>query len=200
MLVVLGALLPATLLGSTPPDPGQAPAHNSLAGQLLIASPAMGDPRFAQTVIFMVRHDRSGALGIVINRPVGERPFATLLEALGESAAEATGNARIFVGGPVQTEAGFILHSAEYRQPQTIVIDTRFALTSSRAAFRDLATGKGPKQSLIAFGYAGWGPGQLEGELTVGAWHTAPADAVLVFDEDRTKVWERALQRRTRDL
>jgi putative transcriptional regulator len=176
------------------------PSHSSLAGQLLVASPAMGDPRFARTVILMVRHDIKGAMGIIINRPFGTRPLGALLEALGEPHPEATGEVRLFIGGPVQPEFAFILHTPDYRQPDTLDIGGRLALTASQAVLRDIATGSGPSKSLLAFGYAGWAPNQLEAELAHGAWVTAPADLALVFDEDRDKVWELAMARRTRDL
>jgi putative transcriptional regulator len=194
------ALLPATLWAATTPDaPTQRP-HNSLAGQLLVASPSMGDRRFARTVILMVRHDKDGAMGLVINRPVGERPLAELLKAFGESAAGVNGKMRVFLGGPVQPELGFVLHSAEYRRPETVAVGPSIAMTTSREIFRDIAAGTGPAKSLFAFGYSGWGSGQLEGELAQNAWFTAPADATLVFDADRDKLWELAVQRRTRDL
>jgi putative transcriptional regulator len=107
---------------------------------------------------------------------------------------------RLFVGGPVQPELAFMLHTPDYSQPDTLDIGGRLALTTSRAALRDLATGSGPSKSLLAFGYAGWGPSQLENELAHKAWFTAPADLALIFDEDRATVWERAMARRTRDL
>ena len=192
--------LPASLWAATTPDAPSKPAHTSLAGQLLIASPAMRDPRFARTVILMVRHDKDSALGLVINRPVGEQPLAELLKAFGETAPEASGRVRIFVGGPVQPELGFVLHSADYRRPETVAIGASMAMTASRDIFRDMATGAGPQKTLFAFGYSGWGAGQLEGELAQNAWFTAPADVGLVFDADREQVWDLAMQRRTREL
>jgi putative transcriptional regulator len=199
LLAAAAILLPATLFGATSPDTAP-PAPPSLAGQLLIASPSMGDPRFQRTVLVMVRHDRDGAMGIVINRPLGERPIAGLLEAFGEKAAGVTGTVPIHLGGPVQLELGTVLHSADYRRPSTLVIDGHVALTANLEIFRDIAAGTGPQKSLIAFGYAGWAPGQLEGELAQNAWHTAPLDLKLVFDADRDKVWDLAMERRTRDL
>jgi putative transcriptional regulator len=160
----------------------------------------MGDPRFQNTVLVMVRHDASGAMGIVINRPLGERPLSELLKAFGETADGVVAKAPIYLGGPVQIELGTVLHSADYRRSGTLDIDGRVALTGSIEIFRDIAAGLGPKQSLIAFGYAGWGPGQLEGELALNAWFTAPLDLHLVFEEQRDKVWDRAMEHRTRDL
>ena len=197
---VVAAAIVALLLTAAMPAPTALPQRASLAGQLLVAAPSMGDPRFYQTVIMLVRHDRTGAMGIVVNRPLQERPLAVLLEALGEKADGATGNVRIFAGGPVQPELGFVLHSAEYRRADTMAIDGHVAMTSSREILRDIATNRGPKQSLVAFGYAGWAPGQLEGELVQGVWFTAPADAKLIFEEERERVWENAVTRRTQDL
>jgi len=197
MLALLAA--PAALFAA-PPGPADAPAPFSLRGQLLIATPAMRDTRFDRAVILMVRHDRDGALGIVINHPLGEKPLAEILAALGTKDTAASGSVRIFLGGPVQPEVGFVVHSTDYRRPETLEVDGRFAATSSREVLRDIAMNTGPTKSLIAFGYAGWAPGQLEAELGRSVWYTAPADAGLVFDDDRDKVWEHAIARRTQDL
>jgi putative transcriptional regulator len=198
--VILACAAPAALAQAALEGPKEVPARTSLAGRLLVATPSMGDPRFTQTVIVMARHDKNGAFGIVINRPVGERPLASLLEALGEKDASADGSVRIFYGGPVQPEVGFVVHSAEYRRAGTIVVDARVAVTSNREILRDIARKQGPQKSLIAFGYAGWGPGQLEGEMAMHAWFTAEEDVALIFDEDRAKVWDAAMKRRTQDL
>ena len=192
-------LLPATLLHAALPAP--APERAFLTGQLLIAAPVMTDPRFDRAVVLMVRHDRNGALGIIVNRPIEERSVASLLEALGgKDAAGVTASVRIFAGGPVQPEIGFVIHSAEYHRPGTIDIDARLAMTSSREILHDIGSNKGPARSLIAFGYAGWGAGQLEGEVEHRFWFMAPEDPGLVFDLDRDKVWDEAMKRRTQDL
>jgi putative transcriptional regulator len=197
--IIAAILLPATLHAALP-TPAEAPERSFLTGQLLVASPTMGDPRFLQTVILMVQHDRNGALGIVINRPLGDRPLALLLEALGEKDPSVAGAVRIFAGGPVQPDIGFVLHSTDYHRPDTVDIDGRVAMTSSREVLRDIGNKRGPNKSLIAFGYAGWAPGQLEAELAHGFWYTTPQDANLVFDEDRDGLWDRAMKRRTQDL
>ena len=196
---VAAILLPATLYAALP-TPAEAPEQQFLTGQLLIASPTMGDPRFLQTVILMVRHDRNGALGIVINRPIGDRPLARLLEALGENDPGVAGTVRIFAGGPVQPDIGFVLHSTDYHRSDTLDIDGHVAMTSSREILRDIGNQRGPNKSLIALGYAGWAPGQLEGEFAHGFWYTTPQDANLVFDDDRDDVWDHAMKRRTQDL
>jgi putative transcriptional regulator len=169
--------------------------RTSLAGQLLIATAAMRDTRFDHAVILMLRHDQDGAFGIVINRPLGQRPMADLL-----GAKDAAGNVQVFVGGPVQPNIGFVVHSTDYRRAETLDVDGRVAMTSSREVLRDIADKKGPAKALIAFGYAGWAPGQLESEFARNVWYTAPEDPALVFDDDRDKVWEHATARRTQDL
>jgi putative transcriptional regulator len=197
--VILACAVPA-LAQAALEAPKDLPARASLAGQLLVATPSMGDPRFAQTVILMARHDKNGAFGIVINKPLGERPLAGLLAALGEKDEGAEGSVRVFAGGPVQPEIGFVVHSADYRRAGTIVVDSRVAVTSTREILRDIARKQGPQKSLLAFGYAGWGPGQLDGEMALRAWFTAAEDVDLIFDLDRAKVWDEAMKRRTQDL
>jgi putative transcriptional regulator len=201
VLPLAAALIaPAMLYGAAPPDADPKQDRPSLAGQFLIATPEMQDPRFAETAVMMIRHNRDGAMGIVINRPVGELALSGLLDAIGEKGDAASGTVPVFQGGPVQLELGFVLHSTDYRQPETIDVTAGIVMSASPQIFRDIAAKAGPKQSLIAFGYAGWGPGQLEGELARNAWFTAPADPRMLFDEDRDKLWERAMERRTRDL
>jgi putative transcriptional regulator len=191
--VVVVTLAPAALLRAALPSFTDAPSRSSLAGQLLVAAPTMSDPRFYQTVILMVRHDASGAMGIVLNRPTQERSLASLLAATGGGDGAADGR-------PVQPEVGFVLHSTDYRRPETLDIDSQIALTSSREILRDIAKKQGPRLSLIAFGYAGWGSGQLEAELDLRVWFTAASDPALVFEIERDKVWEQATKRRTQDL
>jgi putative transcriptional regulator len=172
----------------------------SLAGQLLVASPDMGDPRFRHAVILIVQHNKDGALGIVINRPIEELPLAKLMMRIGQDSDGIVGQVRIFAGGPVQPQAGFIVHSADYRRAGTIDIDGRVAMTSNPEVLRDIGHNEGPKKYIVAFGYAGWGRGQLEGELASGGWFTTPADPRLVFDIDREKLWDEAMKRRTISL
>lgn len=202
-LAVLAALLVVVSpIGAQQALPGKAP---SLAGQFLVATPTMGDPRFARTVILMVRHDKDGALGLIVNRPAAERPLAELLELLGDKSpgdknAPVSGTVRLYAGGPVQPELGFVIHSPDYRAPQTMEVDGRVAVTMSREILIDIGTGKGPHKSIIAFGYAGWAPGQLEGEIERRSWTTAPAGEKLIFDEDREKLWDIVYAQRLQDL
>jgi putative transcriptional regulator len=194
---VASLLVALIVLGAAPPEHSDT---TSLAGQLLIAAPAIGDPRFAHTVILMIRHDNEGALGIVINRPVGERSIAALLEATGHDDADVTRIVRVFAGGPVQPELGFVVHSAEYRRAETVDVDGRVAMTASRQVLLDIGHNQGPEKSLFALGYAGWGPGQLDGELARHDWFTTPEEPKLLFDDDRDHLWEDAMARRTREL
>ncbi|HEX6442907.1 MAG TPA: YqgE/AlgH family protein [Stellaceae bacterium] len=200
------AIVALLVLGRAFAARAEEPAAEPAPGQLLIASSAMQDPRFHHSVILLLRHDATGAFGIVINRPIAEEPIAKLLdEASGNPGTnppnkKIEGSVQVFLGGPVQPELGFILHSPEYGRPETLHIDDGLAMTASKEALRDIGQHKGPKKYLFALGYAGWGAGQLEGEIARRDWFTAPAEPELVFDTERGQVWERALARRTREL
>lgn len=191
-------LLPAALLHAALPKTTLPPEPASLTGQLLIASPGMGDPRFRRAVILMVRHDKKGAFGITINRPVGVRALAALLEPLGHKVPAGAANVTIFAGGPVQPEIGFVVHTTDYEHDETIAVNEVASVTANADILRDIASGKGPKKALVAFGYAGWGAGQLEGELARRDWLLATGDEALIFDEPRERVWDEAMARRSR--
>ena len=192
--VLLAAAMPAT---AALPKSEAEPRSNSLAGQFLVATPEIGDPRFYHAVILVVQHNKNGALGIIINRPVEERSWASLMDAIGEKDTGIAGKVRIFAGGPVEPSLGFVVHSSEYHHGATLDIDGHVAVTASASVLRDIAHDEGPKKSLIAFGYTGWGPGQVEDEIARRAWFTEPEDPKLIFDEDRDKVWDDAVARRT---
>jgi putative transcriptional regulator len=196
VLVLTLFLAPVALPRAALPDTDSAPA-SSLVGKLLVASPDIGDPRFSHAVVLIVLHSRDGTLGIMINRPVGEESVAKLLEAVGQDNTGVSGKVRVFAGGPVEPRVGFIVHSAEYHGAQTLDIDGRVAMTSSPKVLRDIGHNVGPRKSLVAFGYTGWGPGQLENEMAERVWFTIPEDSKLVFDEDRAKVWDAAKARQT---
>src|SRR6202043_2356484 len=136
--LLLAALLAgSTLLRAALPTPAETPPRASLTGQLLVASPSITDQRFYQAVLLIVRHDQRGALGIALNRPMEERSLAALLEATGEKDASVTGSVRVFAGGPVQPELGFVLHTLDYRRPGTMEIDGRVAMTSGAEILRE---------------------------------------------------------------
>jgi putative transcriptional regulator len=192
--------VPAQVLNAALPKVNPAPQASTLAGQFLIASPAMGDPRFRRTVILMVQHGTHGALGVVINRPVGEETLARFLAGLGEDGTDVEGSVQLFAGGPVQPRIAFVIHTGEYRRRGTTVVGAGLAVTSGREVLVDIGLGRGPEKALVAFGYAGWGPGQLEGEIAQDAWVIAPAEPELVFDTPREKVWDEAMARRPKGL
>ncbi len=176
------------------------PGHGSLAGQLLVAAPGMRDPRFARTVIFMVRHDATGAMGVTVNRLIGQTPLAGLLQRLGVDPAGVSGSIRIHWGGPVEGPRGFVLHTADYASEGTIAASARFALTASPEVLRRIGLGQGPRRALFVLGYAGWAPGQLEAERERGDWVVAAPDEEVVFDDNHAGKWERALAQRKIDL
>jgi putative transcriptional regulator len=201
-LIVAAFVLQTALLSAALPGPDEAPeaARPSLTGQLLVASPWIGDPHFERTVILIVEDGPDGAVGIVINQPIGEQPLADVFKALGQKEGDVTGSVRVFAGGPVQPEAGFVVHSADYHRPETIALTDRVSVTSNVAVLQDIGDKKGPAKFLVAFGYAGWGPDQLDHEIEEHAWAIAEADPTLVFDEDRDKVWEVAWSHSTQHL
>ena len=200
LVICLAALLlPVPFLSAGLPKLDLAPDKSALVGHLLIASPEISDPIFKGTVILLMRYGAEGGIGIAINRPAGERLLASVLEGLGEKGAVVEGSVRFFAGGPVQPGIGFVVHTPDYKRPQTFEIDNRICVTSSPEIIRDIAHRRGPEKALIAFGYAGWGPGQLEAELERGYWQLAAAEPELVFDWDRDKVWDEARARQLRE-
>jgi len=192
ILAAAAIALPAAVLHAALPTDTDTSGRTSLAGELLIATPDMREP-FDHAVILMAQHNRDGALGIVINHPLDSRPIAGLLQALGGDSSGITNSVRIFLGGPVDPNVAFVVHSADYHRDDTMDIDGHVALSDAADVLRDIGLGKGPSKSLVALGYAGWAPSQLEDEIARGAWVTAPEDPALVFDDDRTKVWTDAL-------
>jgi putative transcriptional regulator len=166
---------------------------DGLAGQLLVAMPQMQDPRFARTVIYMCAHTPEGAMGLVVNRLVHSITFPDLLEQLGVEPALGGNEIRVHFGGPVESGRGFVLHTAEYNREGTLPINSGIALTATVDILRDIARGTGPRQRLLALGYAGWGPGQLDAEIQANGWLQVPADEQLVFGGDLDNKWEHAL-------
>jgi putative transcriptional regulator len=171
-----------------------------LTGQLLIAAPTIGDPRFAHTVILLLRQDDTGAFGIVLNRPLEQRSIESLLEAAGDHDQSVEGSLQVFAGGPVQPELGFVVHSPDYHRADTLTIGSEVAMTADKQILHDIGHHQGPKKALFAFGYAGWAPGQLEGEINRHDWFTTTGDPKLIFDGDRDGLWDDAMARRTREL
>jgi len=179
--------------GAPSEKPVQEPKAASLAGQLLVASPELRDPRFFHAVVYVVRHDASGALGLVVNRPYKDVPIATLLERLGQEHDGVQGSLRMRYGGPVEPGRVFVLHTADYRGEGTRVIGDGIALTVNPGILRAIGKGAGPRRALLTLSYSGWGPGQLEMEIRAGAWTLVPADPALVFDDQDDTKWQRAM-------
>lgn len=178
----------------------RAEAAGSLTGQLLVATPQMRDPHFSQTVIYMVRHDAEGAMGLVLNRPIAKGPIRDLLESLKMETEGASGEIILHYGGPVEPGKGFLLHTDDYVSESTTIVAKGLALTADVEVLRAMALGKGPRQSVFLLGYAGWAPGQLEAEMRANAWFTIPADRDLIFGLDDENKWQKAQDRRKIDL
>lgn len=162
-----------------------------LAGELLVATADKSDPRFDETVIYMVQHNEEGAMGLVINRPMGK------LKIQGAENEGASGEIVLHYGGPVELGKGFVLHTDEYQTHSTTSFGDGLSLTANIKILHDISEGKGPRRSLVTLGYAGWAPGQLEAEIQRGGWFTIPADPELIFGEDWKTKWQRARDRRT---
>ncbi|MDF2764221.1 MAG: hypothetical protein K0S81_1215 [Rhodospirillales bacterium] len=166
---------------------------DGFAGQLLVAMPQMQDPRFAKSVIYLCAHTPEGAMGLVLNKLVDSITFPDLLEQLSIEPAISGDEIRVHFGGPVESGRGFVLHTADYQREGTLPINSGIALTATVDILRDMARGSGPRQTLLALGYAGWGPGQLDAEIQANGWLQVPADEQLVFGQDLETKWELAL-------
>ena len=167
----------------------------NLNGKLLIAMPGMGDPRFAHSVVFMCAHSDDGAMGIVVNKPTGDLRLKDLMGQLEIKTGEDMQDRPVHFGGPVESGRGFVLHDYGYHSSiSTMDVDDRFAMTATLDILEDLAEGRGPTKAIIALGYAGWGPGQLESEIAQNGWLTCDAEADLIFDTANIGKWEAALK------
>jgi putative transcriptional regulator len=166
-----------------------------LTGQLLVAMPAMEDPRFQRSVIYMCLHNAEGAMGLVINRLVDSLTFDELLEQLDLGHSHAKDEIRVHFGGPVESGRGFVLHSTDYHQDATVDMENGIGLTATIDILRDIASGSGPEERLLALGYAGWGPGQLDAEIQENAWLHVPAEPGIVFNDRLDEKWDQAIAR-----
>ncbi len=166
-----------------------------LAGKILIAMPAMGDARFAHTVILICAHSDDGAMGLILNRPASDMNFASLLDQLKITQSDACRDIRVHFGGPVERGRGFVLHSGDYNGgPATMAVEGGYGMTATLDILESLANGAGPASALLALGYSGWGPGQLEAEIARNDWLTADAPADLIFSPDDPGKWTQALR------
>ncbi len=164
-----------------------------LTGQLLVAMPQMQDPRFMRTVIYMCAHTADGAMGLVVNKLVDNVSFPDLLDQLNIHTGSVDEEIFVHFGGPVETGRGFVLHSSDYVQDATLVINEHVALTATVDILKAIAEGSGPDHSLLALGYAGWGAGQLDEEIQANGWLSVMPDSELIFDTDLDGKWERAM-------
>ena len=169
------------------------PTSGYLSSQLLIAMPTMQDPRFARTIVYLCAHSAEGAMGLVINRLLDQLTFPELLEQVGIKATRPEPDRRVHFGGPVESGRGFVLHTCDFRTDGTLVVDNAIALTASVDILKAIAQGRGPRKSLLALGYAGWGPGQLEQEMRDSGWLHVQSDEALVFDGELDTKWARAI-------
>lgn len=166
----------------------------NLTGKLLVAMPGMGDPRFDHSVIFMTVHSGEGAMGLMVNKPAPDLKLSDVLDQLVDGEVSPDDGLGVHIGGPVETGRGFVLHSDEYVSAiETLKIGSGFALTATLDVLEDIAAGKGPQRALMMLGYAGWGPGQLEGEIARNGWLTCDASVDLVFGLPDGKKWGAAL-------
>jgi putative transcriptional regulator len=164
-----------------------------LTGSLLIAMPQMRDDRFTRSVVYVCAHTSDGAMGLIINKIVESVSFPELLDQLNIDTGATSKEIRVHFGGPVETGRGFVLHSSDYVQDATLVIDEDVALTATVDILKSIADGSGPDKSILALGYAGWAPGQLDQEIQANGWLSVPADNNLVFGLDPDTKWEKAM-------
>ena len=163
-----------------------------LTGKIIVSMPSLKDDRFFKTVIYICAHSSEGSMGIILNKKIDYDLYPDLLEQLGID--KPLNNKRLFVryGGPVESGRGFVLHSDDMVRKETLNIDKGIALTSTAEFFDDLSLGKGPKNSILALGYAGWGSKQLEDEIMQNSWMTLSADNNFIFDEEVSMKWSQA--------
>ena len=166
-----------------------------VTGQLLIAMPGMRDERFAKSVIYMCAHSEEGAMGLVLNQRLDSLTFAELISQLELDEKHLSKDVPVHFGGPVESGRGFVLHTSDYQQDATLEVVNGVALTASVEILKAIAQGKGPQKSLLALGYAGWGPGQLDMEIRANGWLQVPSDSEIIFDIEPDTKWERAIER-----
>lgn len=166
----------------------------NFTGQMLIAMPGMMDPRFAHSTVLLCAHSEDGAMGLIVNKTMGGMKFSDMLEQLSIDESADSRKMPLHFGGPVEGGRGFVLHSAEYRSDiSTLPVSDLFAMTATLDILEDMAVGGGPDQALMALGYSGWGPGQLESEIAENGWLVCDASLELVFQPDNDTKWEAAL-------
>lgn len=163
-----------------------------LAGQMLVATPALDTGCFQKSVVYVFAHNDEGAMGLIINQPLEMLSYASLLEGMDLPKIAADRDIPVFFGGPVERSRGFVIHSAEYFREFSLARGTELSITASSAILNDILEGKGPKHSALVVGYAGWSAGQLEAEIDANSWITVPASAELMFATDNELKWATA--------
>jgi len=171
-----------------------------LDGHMLVAMPTMIDERFTRSVVYLCAHTEDGAMGLVVNKLLDSLTFPDLLEQLGLDSPNRDDQIRVHFGGPVEAARGFVLHSTDYVHDATMMVDDNIALTATVDVLKAMASGEGPNRSLLALGYAGWAPGQLDAEIQANGWLMVPADEDLVFGEDVGSKWHQAINKIGVDL
>jgi len=177
-------------------DPDNLAVTRSLAGRLLAATGAIRSVPFAGSVIYLLKHNRTGAIGLIVNRPVERRPIETVVRAMGLPPVGVDGDIAVHDGGPVGTTEGFLLHTTDYVGQGTQFITDAIALTSHVSVLADIARRRGPRRALFALGFAGWGAGQLDSEIDRGFWFDVSADEEIIFDAEHATKWQRTFFRR----
>jgi putative transcriptional regulator len=172
---------------------GRQERERYLTGQFLIAMPAMPDQRFSRSVIYVCAHSTEGAMGLIVNKPLTSITFPDLLEQLEIEPTDRVRDLPVQQGGPVEAGRGFVLHSADFLREGTMVVDDDVALTATVDILRAIAAGEGPREHLLALGYAGWAPGQLDQEIQANGWLHVPCDHDILFDRKLDSKWERAI-------
>jgi putative transcriptional regulator len=175
--------------------PAPEPIDGYLAGHLLVAMPGMQDPRFDHSVVCLCAHSADGAMGLMVNRPLAGMVFDDLLRQLKVEPEPPARRIRMVSGGPVETGRGFVLHTDDWRTEGSLDFAPGLTLTASTDILTAIAGGGGPRDGVLALGYAGWGPGQLEDEIQRNAWLNLPADEELLFRQDLAGSWSAALAR-----
>ncbi len=166
-----------------------------LTGKMLIAMPGMGDPRFEHSAVFVCAHSGDGAMGLIVNKPLPDLWLKDLVEQLEIGDGSCRRDSQVHFGGPVEPGRGFVLHSDDYRSDiSTLAVKGGYGMTATLDILEALAGGSGPARAIMALGYAGWGPGQLEGEILANGWLTCDAAPGLVFDAPDGEKWSRALK------
>jgi putative transcriptional regulator len=155
----------------------------------------MQDPRFEHTVVYLCAHSAEGAMGLILNRELPDMPLVRLMEQLNIPSTPACADLKVHFGGPVDPARGFVLHSADFMAESSLLVDTRRALTATLDILRAVAEGRGPRHTLMALGYAGWGAGQLDAEIKANAWLSVPAADALLLGPDKPKKWQRAIEK-----